>query len=256
MITHLKKSIWLSSIAAVLLLTACGKTETKPAATASAATATAQAATAQPATPTAAAPVTYSAADFKTDGVTLTEGQNFKKVATPQPLQVAGKIEVLEFFWYGCPHCNAIEPMVQAWKKTLGSDVNFIRIPAFWGKPMDEHQKIFYALASLKKNDEMDGKIFHALHEEGLGLAKPELISEFMVKNGIDKTTWDTAYNSFGVNTEATKANSLFKAYGLDGVPSFVVNGKYIAGTAMTGETPATLKVVNKLIEQERGTKK
>lgn len=251
MIIHFKKAIWLSSIAAALVLTACGKTDTKPVAASTAPAATQPAATA-PAT----APTTYSAADFKTDGITLTEGQNYKKVATPQPVQAAGKIEVLEFFWYGCPHCNAIEPMVQAWKKTLGNDVNFIRIPAFWGKPMDEHQKIFYALASLKKNDEMDGKVFHALHEEGLGLAKPDLISEFMVKNGIDKATWDTAYNSFGVNTEVTKANSLFKAYGLDGVPSFVVDGKYVAGTAMTGETPTTLKVVNKLIEQERGAKK
>ena len=249
MMTPFKKAIWLSSLTAALALTACGKTETKPAAPA--------AATTQPAAAPAAAPATtYTAADFKTDGITLTEGQNYKKVATPQPLQAAGKIEVLEFFWYGCPHCNAIEPMVQVWKKTLGSDVNFIRIPAFWGKPMDEHQKIFYALASLKKNDEMDSKVFHALHEEGLGLAKPELISEFMVKNGIDKTTWDTAYNSFGVNTDITKANSLFKAYGLDGVPSFVVDGKYIAGTAMTGETATTLKVVNKLIEQERTAKK
>ena len=130
MITHLKKSIWLSSIAAVLLLTACGKTETKPAATASAATATAQAATAQPATPTAAAPVTYSAADFKTDGVTLTEGQNFKKVATPQPLQVAGKIEVLEFFWYGCPHCFTLEPHMQTWLKQIPKDVYFLRTPS------------------------------------------------------------------------------------------------------------------------------
>lgn len=252
MLISIKKTAYLSLLSAALFLTACGKTETKPAATPAA-----QAATAAPAPAAAEAPAkTYTAADFKADGVTLTEGKNFKKIATPQPVQVAGKIEVIEFFWYGCPHCYAIEPIVQSWKKTLGADVNFIRVPAFWGKPMDEHQKVFYTLAALNKNDELDGKVFHALHEEGLGLNQPDLISAFMVKNGVDKAAWDTAYASFGVNANTVKANSMFKSFGLDGVPSFVVNGKYVAGTAMTGETPATLQVVNKLIDQERGAKK
>ena len=241
--TLFKKST-LAALAAVALLAACGKEEpAKPAPTAAA-----------PA-PVAAteAPKTYTAADFKTDGLVITEGEgkDYTKIATPQPVQVAGKVEVLEFFWYGCPHCNRIEPAVQAWKKTIPADVNFIRAHAFWGKPMDEHQKIFYTLGVLKKNDAMDDKVFSAIHNDGMGLAKPELISEFMVKNGIEKAAWDSAYSSFGVNTEVAKANALYKAYGLTGVPNFIVNGKYAVG----GETARTLQVVNKLIEQERGKK-
>ena len=190
--------------------------------------------------------------DFDPSGIaSLTEGKDYKKIAEPQPVQIAGKPEVIEFFWYGCPHCNRIEPAVQAWKKTIPADVNFIRAHAFWGKPMDEHQKIFYTLGVLKKNDAMDDKVFSAIHNDGMGLAKPELISEFMVKNGIEKAAWDSAYNSFAVNTEVAKANSLFKAYGLTGVPNFIVNGKYAVG----GETARTLQVVNKLIEIERGKK-
>ncbi|TDR30997.1 thiol:disulfide interchange protein DsbA/DsbL [Hydromonas duriensis] len=246
MINFFKKTLCFSVLTAALLLTACNKAETKPTAP-------------TPATPAAQVAPTgpqYTAADFKADGVVLIPGKNYKQVASPQPVQVPGKIEVIEFFWYGCPHCYRMESMTQAWEKTLGPDVNFIRVPAFWGKPMDEHQKIFYTLAALKKNAELDNKVFHAIHEEGAGLAKPDLISEFMAKNGIDKATWEAAYNSFGVNTDIIKANALFKAYGLDGVPNFVINGKYVAGPSMTGESPETLKVINKLIEKERGTKK
>lgn len=235
-----KTTTWCAAWVAIVLLTACGQ-EATPAAPAAA-----------PAVVVEAAKV-YTAADFKTDGLVVTEGEgkDYQKVATPQPVQVAGKIEVLEFFWYGCPHCNRLEPAVQVWKKTLPSDVNFIRAHAFWAKPMDEHQKIFYALGALKKNDAIDDKVFGAIHNDGLGLAKPELITEFMVKNGIDKATWEAAYNSFSVNTEVAKANALFKAYGLTGVPNFIVNGKYVVG----GESARTLQVVNKLIELERGKK-
>ena len=241
----LKKTTWAAALTTALFLTACGKeaavAQDKPAVAA--------------ATPTAApaeAAKTFTADDFKTDGITLVEGTDYQKIANPQPVQVAGKSEVLEFFWYGCPHCYRVEPAVQAWKKTLPPDVNFIRAPANWGKPMDEHQKIYYTLNALKKNDEIDSKVFSALNVDGLGLAKPELISEFMVKNGIDKAAWDSAYCSFAVNTEVAKANALFKAYGLQGVPNFIVNGKYVVG----GETARTLQIVNKLLEQDRGGKK
>lgn len=241
----LKKTAWMAGLTSVLLLAACSKAP---------ATADKGAATPAPAS-SAAAPAeavkTYTAEDFKTDGLKLVEGTDYQKVANPQPVQVAGKNEVLEFFWYGCPHCNRIEPAVQAWKKTLPANTVFTRIPANWGKPMDEHQKIYYTLAALKKNDEMDDKVFAAIHNDGLGLNKPELISEFMVKNGIDKAAWDAAYTSFAVNSDVAKADALFKAYGLTGVPNFIVNGKYIVG----GETARTLQTVNKLLE-ESSTKK
>lgn len=251
----LKKIISLTAITTALMLSACSKDEKPaPAAVTTVAPATATTPNTPVATPTTA--TTYGANDFKTDGLTITEGTDYRKVNTPQPLQVQGKIEVIEFFWYQCPHCYRMEPMVQAWKKTLGKDVNFIRIPASWGAPMDEHQKIFYALNALKKNDDIDAKIFHAMHEEGQGLAKPDMVSAFMVKNGIAKADWDAAHDSFSVTTDIAKANALFKAYELKGVPNFVINGKFIAAPELTGETPKTLQVVNKLIEMERGAKK
>ncbi|MGL4767484.1 MAG: thiol:disulfide interchange protein DsbA/DsbL [Formosimonas sp.] len=235
-----RKISWAGALAALFLLSACEKEAAKPAAS-----------TVPVAANASAEPVkTYSAADFKTDGLTITEGKDYQKVATPQPVQVAGKIEVLEFFWYGCPHCNAIEPITQAWKKNIPADVSFIRAHPSWGPHMDVHQKTYYALSALKKND-LDEKIFNAIHKDGLGLNKPETVAEFMAKNGIDKAAWDTAYNSFSVNTEVAKANGLFQAYGLKGVPYFIVNGKYVVG----GESTHTLQVVNKLIEQERGQK-
>lgn len=244
--TLFKKSLFISTLLTSFLFTACGQEQ--PAQTVN----TTVPVVAENTVNTEKVTPELTANDFKTEGMKITEGTDYKKVATPQPLQIPNKLEVLEFFWYGCPHCKNVDPIVQAWEKTTPSDVNFIKAHVSWGKPLDSHQKIFYTLKSLKKNKEFDGKVFKAIHTEGLGLDKPELISEFMDKNGINKAEWNAAYNSFSVSTDIAKSDALFKAYGLQGVPYFIINGKYVVG----GESAQTMKIINKLLEMERTAKK
>lgn len=209
--------------------------------------------------PTEAAPaaaVTLTAKDFDPAGLTALvegEGKDYRNIANPQPVQMAGKPEVIEFFWYGCPHCYAAEPVVKEWRKSMPAGVNFIRIPAQWqlNPAMVSHQKIAITLKALNKNDEFDSKVFNAIQEQGRGLADPAKITDFMVENGIDKATWEKEFNSFNTNSELAKADALFKAYQLTSVPAFVVNGKYL----VQGTSAKTLQIVNKLIEQDKGKK-
>ena len=162
-----------------------------------------------------------------------------------------GMPEVIEFFWYGCPHCYKAETAVKAWQQSKAKNVNFIRLPAQWAPAMVQHQKMALSLQALNKSDAIEPKVFKAIQEQGRGLDSAEKITAFMVENGIDESTWEQTFNGFSINTEVAKADALFKAYKLDGVPAFVVNGKYL----VKGTNARSLQVVNKLIEQDKSKK-
>ncbi len=204
----------------------------------------------QPSKPAAAAnapaPQTFTAESFSTKGLEIVEGKDYTKIANPQPVAVAGKAEVAEFFWYGCGHCYAVEPAVEAWKKTIPANVNFVRYHAQWNAAMQSHQRMAMTVQALGKSDALDMKIFQAIQEQGKSLTSEENISAFMVQNGVDKAAWDKAYKGFEVNAAIMTADNLFKTYQLDGVPDFIVNGKYL----VKGDTARALRVVNKLLEQ------
>ena len=228
-------SVTVLSVFAVLSLSACDKAVvTQPTKPANAAVAPAQ---------------TFTAESFSTKDLTITEGpgKDYMKLANPQPVAVAGKAEVAEFFWYGCGHCYAVEPAVEAWKKTIPSNVNFVRYHAQWNAAMQSHQRMAATVQALGKSDALDLKIFQAIQEQGKSLTSEENISAFMVQNGVDKAAWDNAYKSFEVNAAIIKGDALFKTYQLDGVPKFIVNGKYV----VSGDNVKTLRVVNKLLEQD-----
>jgi thiol:disulfide interchange protein DsbA len=194
-----------------------------------------------------AAHPTFNAESFSTQGLTLVEGKDYKRVSNPQPVAVAGKSEVAEFFWYGCGHCYAIEPAVEAWKKTLPANVRFVRYHAQWNAAMQTQQRMAMTVQALGKSDELDLKIFNAIQDQGKSLSSDDAVSAFMVQNGVDKAAWDAAYKGFDVNASIVTADALFKAYNLDGVPKFIVNGKYV----VSGDSVQTLKVINKLLEQK-----
>ena len=190
---------------------------------------------------------TFTPADFSIDGLTITEGKDYTKLANPQPVK-DGKKEVVEFFWYGCGHCFKIEPAVQAWKTTLPEDVHLLRMPAQWNAPMQAHQRIAFTLQALGKEDELNMKVFKAIQEQGRRLDSDDKITEFMVQNGIDKAAWEKTYKGFDVNANIVTADTLFKTYQLDGVPAFIVNGKYV----VKGDTAQTLRVISKLLAENK----
>jgi protein dithiol oxidoreductase (disulfide-forming) len=179
------------------------------------------------------------------------EGIDYKTLREAVPTSSPGKIEVLEFFWYACPHCYHLEPHLEKWKAKLPSYVVFKKVHvAFRG---DAHQKIFYTLEALGKTAPLGPKVFEAIHEKGSALATLPEASAWAKAQGLDVAMFETTWNSFGVQSQQTRANALVKAYRVDGVPMLGVNGRFITSPAMVGGSHSrALQVVDYLIAQER----
>jgi thiol:disulfide interchange protein DsbA len=183
------------------------------------------------------------------------EGTHYTKLGQPVATPSGGKIDVIEFFWYGCPHCNAFEPTLDAWQKKLPADVAFRRVPvAFRDEPFVAHQKIFYALEALGQVEAMHRKVFYAIHAERQRLDKAADIQAFMAKNGVDGAKFLDAFNSFGVQTKARQAKLLSEQYKIDGVPSLGVQGRWWTTASQAGSTDRMLAVAEDLIAQSRKT--
>ncbi|HJV95672.1 MAG TPA: thiol:disulfide interchange protein DsbA/DsbL [Albitalea sp.] len=189
----------------------------------------------------------------RAQGGTPVEGTHYVRLSQPLPPAATGKIEVIEFFWYGCPHCNAFEPTLDAWQKKLPPDVAFHRVPvAFREEPYTTHQKIYYALEAMGKVDAMHRKVFYAIHNDRQHLDKPAEIAALMAKNGIDSAKFLEVFNSFSVQTKARQANQLAAAYKIDGVPALGVQGRYYTSGSMAGSNEGALAVAEFLIQKVR----
>ncbi|WP_418317291.1 thiol:disulfide interchange protein DsbA/DsbL [Piscinibacter sakaiensis] len=180
------------------------------------------------------------------------EGKDYVRLAQPQPVP-PGKIEVIEFFWYGCPHCNAFEPLIEAWVKKLPADVDFRRIPVAWREePFVAHQKLYYALEGLGLLDSMHRKVFYAMHNDRMRLDKAADIIAFVAKHGVDQAKFTEMYNSFSVQTKATQARKLAEAYRIDGVPAMGIHGRYFTSGTLAGSAERALLVTDYLIQTIR----
>jgi thiol:disulfide interchange protein DsbA len=182
------------------------------------------------------------------------EGRNYVRLTQPVPVSAAAdKIEVIDFFWYGCPHCAAFEPELDAWAKRLPEHVAFSRVPvAFRAEPFTTHQRIFYALDTLGLLDAMHRKVFYAVHVERLALDKPADIAAYMTKHGVDATKFLEAFNSFTTQSRIKRANGLVDGYKIDGVPAIGVHGRYYTSGAMAGGNDRSLVVADFLVQKLR----
>jgi thiol:disulfide interchange protein DsbA len=171
------------------------------------------------------------------------EGVNYMRLVPAQPTSApAGQVEVLEFFWYACPHCYAIDPLVEAWKKTKPSYITFSREHVMWTDGHRSLARLFYTLESMGKIDELHSAIFKEIHVNQnplIDLANDDRKSEeiqtaFVVKHGVSEVDFKKAYRSFGVENAMRRADELWQRYRISGVPTFIINGKYVAdvGTA------------------------
>ncbi|TDQ38119.1 thiol:disulfide interchange protein DsbA/DsbL [Thiopseudomonas denitrificans] len=185
----------------------------------------------------------------------LVAGQHYAVLANPVTTSQADKIEVVELFWYGCPHCYQLEPTISSWKKELPEDVNFVKIPAMFGGIWNLHGQLYYSLQALKVDDSVHDAVFEALHERNRRLASLPEITAFVGGLGIDKDAFEKAWNSFGVKSQLEKAKKLAIAYQVSGVPALVVNGKYRFDIGMAGGLRETAQVADLLIEKERGAR-
>jgi thiol:disulfide interchange protein DsbA len=138
------------------------------------------------------------------------------------------KIEVAEFFWYGCGHCYTFEPVIGQWKKTLADDVEFRGIPAMWGGAMELHAKAFYAAQALGVFDTMHQALFQAMNVDRLPLNSEDDVAKLFVANGVSREDFDKAINSFGVGSQVRQASATARSAKITGTPSLMVNGKYM----------------------------
>ena len=179
-----------------------------------------------------------------------TEGVDYKKLS-PLATDSGDKIEVLEFFWYGCPHCYTFEPYINAWKKTKPSNVEFVRVPAMFRPDWEVQARTYYALSNMGVIEDLHGKIFSAVHKDKKRLNKKELLTDFVVKNGVDRKKFEEEYSSFSVDSMVRKAKKKQTAYKLQGVPSIAVNGKYLTSGSMSGSYDNLVKILDYLIKKE-----
>jgi thiol:disulfide interchange protein DsbA len=184
------------------------------------------------------------------------EGKDYraldKRVPTDAP---AGKIEVIEFFWYSCPHCNAFEPMLNAWLKRLPPDVYFHRVPVAFRDDFVPQQRLYYTLEAMGKVDELHDKVFEAIHVRHEPTNREETIVAWAQKNGLDAAKFKELYNSFSVQAKARRAKQLQDAYSVDGVPALGIAGRWYTDGELTGGMARALQVVDSLVAEARKTK-
>lgn len=182
------------------------------------------------------------------------EGFEYFKIVPTQPTQAkTGQIEVVEVFWYGCPHCFRFEPFISKWIKSKAKNVVFYRVPASFNPSWEIHAKAFYTAQLLKIGEQIHTPFFDALHKQGKKLESKESIGKFFAKYGIKKSRFEQVFDSFQVEMRVKQAKIIVSKYGVSGVPTMIVNGKYRVSTSKNEANPFVklIKIVNFLIARE-----
>jgi thiol:disulfide interchange protein DsbA len=180
----------------------------------------------------------------------------YETLDTPQPTQNPDKVEVIEFFWYGCPHCYDFEPILESWVKKLPANVDFIRQPAAFSDLWAKHAKAFYVAQALGVLDQVHADLFDALQNKHQKLESEDQLAAFFTAHGVKEADFHEAYNSFLVDTKVRQAAVTPARYGVTGVPVLIVNGKYKVDGKSAGSHEKMIEVVNQLIKKEAAAKK
>ncbi|AMB86184.1 thiol:disulfide interchange protein [Pseudomonas agarici] len=185
-------------------------------------------------------------------GEPIEAGKQYVELSSAVPVAEPGKIEVVELFWYGCPHCYAFEPTINPWVEKLPKDVNFVRIPAMFGGPWDAHGQLFLTLEAMGAEHKVHAAIFDAIQKGHKRLTDPKDMADFLATQGVDKDKFLNTFNSFAVKGKIVQAKELAKKYEVSGVPTLIVNGKYRFDLGTAGGPEAALNVADQLIAKER----
>jgi protein dithiol oxidoreductase (disulfide-forming) len=180
------------------------------------------------------------------------EGHDYTRLERPQPVATGKKIEVLEFFWYRCPHCFQLEPGLSTWLKSLPKDVQIRRVPAVFRDDWAPAAKLYFTLEQMGLLDRLHRKVFDAYNVENLNLNDPAVLGAWISKQGVDRKKFETIYNSFSTQSKVLKGSRIVSAYAVTGVPAFFVDGKYATSMSMTGSEARLFDVLNQLIVKAR----
>ncbi len=182
----------------------------------------------------------------------LEEGFDFQNISPPQPTDARGKVEVTEFFSYGCSHCAHFEPVLASWAKRLPKDVALRRVPVAFNDSWLPFSNLYYTLEAIGEIDRLHAAIFEAIHEQGLNLAKPKTLEDWLVKKGVNMGKFSDAARSFAVQTKVSRAQQITTAHVVKGVPSMVVDGRFRPAEPFAGSHNDLLNVVDALIVKAR----
>ncbi len=180
-------------------------------------------------------------------------GVEYRQLSTPQATDTGDKLEVIEFFWYGCPHCYEFEPVLASWLKRLPKDVQFRRVPAIFNDEWEQSARAYYALEAIGVGERLHKPLFDAIHQSTkLKVANEAALTEWLGKQGVDTKKSAAAYRSFSVEGKIKRAAQLTQAYKIEGVPSIAVNGKYVVNTDNMKSFDQMVEVADYLIERSR----
>jgi thiol:disulfide interchange protein DsbA len=177
--------------------------------------------------------------------------KGYEALKAPQPTQHADKVEVIEFFWYGCPHCYQFEPTLARWLKTKPANVEFIRQPAAFNELRGKHAKAYFVAEALGVGDKVHDDFFDEIQNKQNKLDTEEALGKFFVAHGVTEAQFKDAFNSFAVDAKTRQASVISARYGLTGVPAIVINGKYLVNATLGGTHEKMLDAMNTLIAQE-----
>ena len=179
----------------------------------------------------------------------------YSMLTPPQATDGSGKIEVIEFFWYGCPHCYSIEPAVNAWLKSAPKDVVFKRVPAYPSDAWGGMAVMYYTLEAMGLLEQYHSKVFDAMHKQNVNLANKGKRDEWLKANGIDPAKYAEVEKSFSVSTKVARARQMTQAYKVDSVPRFIVNGKYVTSGEQAGGHEKIFPTIDQIIAVARKEK-
>jgi protein dithiol oxidoreductase (disulfide-forming) len=179
------------------------------------------------------------------------EGQDYVALDKRVPGDsAAGRVEVIEFFWYACPHCNAFEPRLEQWIAKLPKDVTLRRVPVAFRDDFVPQQRLFYALEAMGKIDELHKKVFYAIHVEKKALNTQAAIGEWLATQGVDRAKFDELYGSFAVQTKATRATKLQNDYKVGGVPALGIAGRFYTDGSLAQSMERALQITDWLVSE------
>lgn len=187
----------------------------------------------------------------------LAVGRDYVPIEPAQPSDTPAKIEVVEFFSYGCPHCNDFHPLISKWAAKLPADVTFKRVPVSFGRAQWANiGKLYYAAEAIGELGRLDNAAFHAIHQKNVKLYDDATINQFAVEQGVDGKKFAEAYSSFGVQSKMKRADQMAQAYKVQGVPAIAIDGRYMVVGKEVKSYEELLVIADKLIGKVRSEKK
>ncbi len=188
-------------------------------------------------------------------GFTQAESLGYQTLTPAQPTQNPDKIEIIEFFSYGCPHCYHLEPALEKWLKTKPENVEFIRYPVVFNALYGKYAKAYYVAEALGVLDKVHADFFDAIHNKKQRLSSEDQLAKFFVAHGVDEAEFRNTYNSFLIDTKFRQAKATPPRYGITGVPTIIINGKYKTSGPLAKSNENIVKVIEQLIQKESQTK-